>query len=104
MSADVQDAIHHLYSSGVDVAVAALRANLREMLERVRRGEEIVVTERGTPVARLVPIDWIAALEQLERDGVLSPPEIDDRLEARRIERVRAKRPLGDIVVEQRGR
>jgi prevent-host-death family protein len=42
-------------------SVAELKARLSEYLRRVKRGDEIIVTERGTPVARLT------ALEPAER-------------------------------------
>src|SRR5665647_1492442 len=38
----------------MDVAISTLRAELSSWIERARSGEEIVVTERGTPVARLL--------------------------------------------------
>ena len=41
-------------SSGA-VSVSDLKANLSRYLREVRRGGEIQVTDRGTPVARLVP-------------------------------------------------
>ena len=37
------------------VSVSELKANLSRYLREVRRGGEIQVTDRGTPVARLVP-------------------------------------------------
>ncbi len=37
------------------VSVSELKANLSRYLREVRRGGEIPVTDRGTPVARLVP-------------------------------------------------
>lgn len=36
--------------------VAELKAKLSEYLARVKAGEDVVVTERGRPVARLVPV------------------------------------------------
>ena len=36
--------------------VAQLKATLSEQLARVKAGEEIVVTERGRPIAKIVPI------------------------------------------------
>lgn len=36
-------------------AVSELKASLSQFLARVKAGEEVVVTERGRPVARLVP-------------------------------------------------
>ena len=36
-------------------AVSKLKASLSEYIDMVKRGEEVLVTERGKPVARLVP-------------------------------------------------
>jgi prevent-host-death family protein len=36
--------------------VSELKAGLSAYLARVKRGEEVLVTERGTPIARLVPV------------------------------------------------
>ena len=38
------------------VSVAATKAHLSELLTRIESGEEIVITRRGKPVARLSPI------------------------------------------------
>jgi len=50
-------------------AVSQLKARLSEHLDMVKRGEEVLVTERGKPVARIVPVareslkdDWVRAL------------------------------------------
>ncbi len=37
--------------------VAELKARLAEYLKQVKSGNEILITERGSPVAKLVPID-----------------------------------------------
>lgn len=37
------------------MSVSELKANLSHYLRQVRRGGELQVTDRGTPVARLVP-------------------------------------------------
>jgi antitoxin (DNA-binding transcriptional repressor) of toxin-antitoxin stability system len=49
------------------VSVAEAKAHLSELLDRVERGEEVVITRRGKPVARvnrvqepLEPIDFEA--------------------------------------------
>jgi prevent-host-death family protein len=56
-------------------AVAELKAQLSRYLSRVKSGEEILVTERGTPVARLVPVHSGEAsdtgLQDLERQGLV---------------------------------
>lgn len=37
--------------------VVQLKSRLSEYLRRVKAGGELVITERGVPVARLVPLD-----------------------------------------------
>lgn len=37
-------------------AISELKARLSEHLAWVKRGEEVLVTERGKPVARIVPV------------------------------------------------
>ena len=37
--------------------VAELKARLAKYLKQVKSGNEILITERGSPVAKLVPID-----------------------------------------------
>lgn len=37
-------------------AVAKLKATLSQHLAWVKAGEEVIVTERGTPIAKLVPL------------------------------------------------
>lgn len=39
----------------IKVEIAELKAHLNEFLVRVQQGEEIVVADRGHPIARLVP-------------------------------------------------
>ena len=39
------------------VGIAQFRAHLSEHLRAVRRGGEVLVTDRGEPVARLVPAE-----------------------------------------------
>ena len=91
-----------LYNWRMEVAVSALRANLSEWIDRARSGDEIVVTERGTPVARLVPVDAAPLLERLARQGVLSPPSDAARPSARATTRVSARGWVSDLFGEQR--
>ncbi len=37
-------------------AVSKLKASLSEYLARVKAGEEVIVTERGKPIAKIVPL------------------------------------------------
>ncbi len=86
----------------MDVAISTLRAELSSWIERAQAGEEIVVTARGTPVARLLAVDTAPLLEQLMERGVLSKPQRTDRPAARRARRVQARGPVADLVSEQR--
>jgi prevent-host-death family protein len=40
----------------MDVSVYAAKTNLSRLIEQVERGEEVVITRHGKPVAKLVPI------------------------------------------------
>ncbi len=44
-----------------------LKNRLGRYLARVRRGETLVVTDRGEPVARLVPVEGVRKEDELER-------------------------------------
>jgi prevent-host-death family protein len=92
-----------MYAWVMDVAVTTLRAELSSWIERVQAGEEVVVTERGIPVARLLPVDTAPLLDQLVQSGVLSKPRRSDRPAARGADRVHASGPVADLVTEQRG-
>ncbi len=55
------------------VSVSALKASLSRYLRQVKAGEEVIVTERDRPVAKLVPVTGsmpaTARLRAMERDG-----------------------------------
>src|SRR5947209_3669486 len=61
----------------MQVGIAELRARLSEYLSRVQAGEELIVADRGRPVARIVPARWQQTddedgrLLDLQRRGVL---------------------------------
>ncbi len=55
------------------IGVRELRQHASRYLDRVKAGESIEVTERGTPVAVLVPPTRDEVRERLIRDGRLIP-------------------------------
>jgi len=67
--------------------VREARQDLTSLLEDVRKGREVVITERGRPVARLVPIKSETAFPDLKRVRLkgrafrpgLSQAVLDDR-------------------------
>ena len=54
----------------------AAKNKLSALIKRVQRGDSILITDRGVPVAQLVPVR-IIALGRLERERRLTD---DDRL------------------------
>lgn len=86
----------------MDVAITELRANLSVWLDQARSGHEIVITDRGVPVARLLGLDTTATLERLTAEGVISRPRSGQRPTATGSSRPRPRRPLSDIVTEER--
>ncbi|MGI8493046.1 MAG: type II toxin-antitoxin system Phd/YefM family antitoxin [Acidimicrobiales bacterium] len=86
----------------MDVAVSDLRAHLSKWLERARGGEELVVTDRGVPVARLLGVTATATLERLAAEGVIGRPERAGRATATGRSRPNPRRSMSDLVSEQR--
>ena len=86
----------------MDVAVTELRAHLSSWLDRVRGGDEIVVTDRGLPVARLVAVDSSPLLERLTERGVIARPTTLVRPTATGRPRVRATESVGRLISDQR--
>ena len=58
----------------LEVGIRELRLNLSRYVARVRAGAEVIVTDHGTPVARLGPVsEQEAHLARLIREGKLTP-------------------------------
>ena len=57
----------------IEVGVRELRNNLSRFLDRVREGEEVVVTDRGIAVARVLPVGAERVLDRLIAEGVVTP-------------------------------
>ncbi len=67
---------YNVYTMNGSVGVRALRQRVSEVLERVKGGEVVTVTDRGRPVARIVPLRG-GDLEQLVREGRATEAEGD---------------------------
>jgi len=57
-------------------SVSKLKASLSEHLARVKAGEEVIITERGKPIAKIVPLgrdqsELPAHLLELARAGLV---------------------------------
>ena len=91
------------------VAISELKAKLSEYLKAVRAGEEVIVTDRGKPVARLAPISGPAETESrlrmLVRTGQVRPPDVEGGIDPDLIAALRprvADAGVVDALLEER--
>lgn len=85
----------------MEIGIRELRADLSRLVKRVHAGEELVVTDHGKPVARLVPMDGERKIDRLIREGLVIPaPNRGRRTVPKPIE---GAGPLSDLVIEDRG-
>ena len=83
-----------------EAGIRELRNHLSRYLERVRQGEELIVTDRGTPIARVVPVDGPRAYDELVAAGVIEQSEASSR--RRPDTRIVADGSVSDLVGDQR--
>ena len=104
------EAPNHLYVQscsrrtieGMDVAISDLRSHLSAWVDRVQAGEEVVITERGVPVARMTAIDAAPVLRRLTDEGVVAAPTSAARASASSSARVKATASVAERVADQR--
>lgn len=84
----------------VEVEVSELRDHLREYLERVQDGGEVIVTDRGTAVARVVPIEQPRPYDRLVAEGVIGPSKAEKRTRPKK--RLEADGSVSELVADQR--
>ena len=53
-----------MHQSSNTVGAYEAKTHLSELLEKVEAGEEIVITKHGAPVAKLVPVEKKASVEE----------------------------------------
>lgn len=82
------------------VGIRELKAKLSEYVARAASGEQIVVTDRGRPVARLVGLAGTSMIERGIEEGWITPAS-RTRLEP--IARLTAPRSVADVLDEDRG-
>jgi prevent-host-death family protein len=91
-----------MYADTVNVPITELRAHLSDWLEQARSGEQIIVTDRDLPVARLIGFDTASTLERLTLDGVISMPFSSEKIKARGRLRPSATSSVADLVSSHR--
>lgn len=58
------------------VGLRELGQNVSRVMERIKKGESLVVTEHGTPIARLEPYKARSRLDDMIAEGDAIPAEI----------------------------
>lgn len=81
------------------VGIRELRDNLSRYLERVQEGEEVLVTDRGRAIARVVPVGAERTLDRLVAEGLVTPAK---RPKRRLRQPTKANGGASDLVVDQR--
>jgi prevent-host-death family protein len=88
--------------------ITEVKNGLSALIDRVRAGETILVTDRGAPVAVIEPVAGRVNVEdrlaRLEREGVLlrGSGELPAKLLTTPAPRVRGNRSAVDAVLEER--
>jgi len=88
-----------------EVGVRELRDHLSKWLDAVKNGGDVIITERGKPVARIIPITWSDKMARLVAEGVITPAEAP-RSDPSTWKKVtfESGASLSDIVIEDRRR
>ena len=82
------------------VGIRELKAHLSEYVRRASRGEQILVTARGKPVARLVSLGNTSMIDQGIAEGWIIPPTEEG---LKPILPGRASRSTAEVLDEDRG-
>ena len=82
------------------VGIRELKAKLSEYVSRAANGEQIVVTDRGRPVARLVGLEGTSMIERGIEEGWITPAA---RTRLGPAQRLSAPRSITDTLDEDRG-
>lgn len=83
----------------MEVGVRELRNNLSRYLDRVRDGEEVVVTDRGRAIARVLPVGAERVLDRLIAEGIVTPARHPKRRAGKPI---KSRGTVSDLVADQR--
>lgn len=87
--------------SSLEIGARDFREHLRAALTHVKSGGELVITERGLPVARVSGVDGATAWDRLIEAGVVGKPA-EPRVRAHAASRVPPRKPVSPLVSEQR--
>jgi prevent-host-death family protein len=84
----------------MEVDIRDLRKHLSNYLARVAQGDRLVVTDRGQPVVRILPIDVPQTIDRLTAAGLVYRASGLPR--SRPVRRIKTKGPMSELIAEQR--
>lgn len=90
-----------LKTKGISVGVRELRQSASQLLDQVKEGSTIEITEHGVPVARLVPISKSIYEEYLAVRRII-PARNPDRVFTMPKGRISKGKQLSEILIEER--
>lgn len=82
-----------------EVGIRELRDHLSRYLDRVQAGEEVVVTDRGRAVARVLPMSGERTVDRLVAEGLVTPARKPKQPSSPPL---RAAGTVSDLVADQR--
>ena len=83
----------------MEVGIRELRDQLSKYLKKVRGGEELVITDRGRAVARVVPLVEERPIDRLVAEGLVTPAQ---SRRSRPLKRIETEGSVSDLVADQR--
>ena len=90
-------------------SISETKAKLSALLDRVKAGESVTITDRGVPVAQIVPltesseVDWDARMQRLARAGLVRLPK--EKLDVEKflaMPKARASASVVEALLEER--
>jgi prevent-host-death family protein len=82
-----------------EVGIRQLRDHLSQFLVRVQAGEEVVITDRGRAIARVLPMSGERTIDRLIREGKVTPAK--QRMRSRP-KPLKTPGTVSDLIAEQR--
>ena len=70
-----QCATQAYYASSKQISLTELRRTPAAALDHVRNGEEVIITEAGVPLCRLVPVGRSGRYAEFVAEGVICLPK-----------------------------
>lgn len=91
--------------SSATIGIRELKSHLSAYLRRVKAGETVVITERGKPVGRILPLEESLeeSLRNLEEAGVLAWSGRKLAPAKQDAPAVRGDRTISELLLEDRG-